>query len=64
MCKEHLFQYKPKFNTVFNINPGIQGSPMTFIYLFVVGILGHYLSFIQYLEILNTHGLFNVGFAI
>jgi hypothetical protein len=30
MYKAHLFQYKSQCNTVFNVNPGNQGSPITF----------------------------------
>jgi hypothetical protein len=28
MFKVHLFQYKSQFNTVFNVNPGDQCSPI------------------------------------
>jgi hypothetical protein len=35
MYKVHLFQYKSQFNTVFNINPGNQGSPIIFILISV-----------------------------
>jgi hypothetical protein len=28
--KLHLFKYKSQFNTVFDVNPGNQGSPITF----------------------------------
>jgi hypothetical protein len=31
MYKVHLFQYKPQCNTVFNVNHGNQGSPITFL---------------------------------
>jgi hypothetical protein len=30
MYKEHLFQYKPQFNNVFNVNIGNQGSQSFF----------------------------------
>jgi hypothetical protein len=30
MYKVHLFKYKSEFNTVFNVNPGNQSSPITF----------------------------------
>jgi hypothetical protein len=32
MYKVHLFQYKSKFNTVFNVNPGTQGSSITYFF--------------------------------
>jgi hypothetical protein len=32
MYKVHLFQYESQFNTVFNVNPGNQDSPMTFVF--------------------------------
>jgi hypothetical protein len=30
MYKVHLFQYKSQFNTVFNVTPGNQCSPISF----------------------------------
>jgi hypothetical protein len=31
MYKVDLFQYKSQFHYVFNVNPGNQGSPFTFL---------------------------------
>jgi hypothetical protein len=46
MYKVLLFQYKSQFNTVFNINPGNQASPIAFFFfyyfLFFLFTMSHY----------------------
>jgi hypothetical protein len=49
MYKVDLFQYKSKFNNIFNINPGNQGSPITFYTLYYYFIINAFMYISRHL---------------